>query len=82
LGGLLLGWLYYRTGSVVPGMLYHCINNSTAFLLAWMFPDVKTDAHLIEYFGGNATMLNVSVIVSVGIAIPCIWQLNRMMRRA
>ena len=82
LGGLLLGWLYYRTGSVVPGMLYHCINNSTAFLLAWMFPDVKTDAHLIEYFGGNATMLNVSVIVSVSIAIPCIWQLNRMMRRA
>lgn len=82
LGGILLGWLYYRTESIIPGILFHWINNSAAFLFAWMFPDVKTDAHLIEYFGGNTTALNVSVIVSTCIAIPCIWQLNRIMKRA
>lgn len=82
LGGILLGWLYYRTESIIPGILFHWINNSAAFLFAWMFPDVKTDAHLIEYFGGNTTALNVSVIVSTCIAIPCILQLNRIMKKA
>lgn len=26
--GLLFGWLYYRTGSLVPGIVGHIINNS------------------------------------------------------
>jgi len=26
--GLLLGWLYYRTGSLLPGLVIHVINNS------------------------------------------------------
>ena len=81
-GGLLLGWLYYRTGSIIPGILYHWVNNSSAFLLAWLFPDVKTDSKLIEYFGNNDTALTLSVIVSTIVAIPCILLLNRMMKRA
>ena len=80
--GTLLGWMYYRTGSLIPGILYHWINNSVAFVLTWIFPDVKSDAHLIEYFNGNQTLLYTSVVVSIIIAIPCIWQLNRMMKRA
>ena len=80
--GTLLGWMYYRTGSIIPGILYHWINNSVAFVLTWIFPDVKSDAHLIEYFNGNQILLYTSVVVSIIIAIPCIWQLNRMMKRA
>lgn len=30
--GLIFGWLYYRTGSVVPGIIGHFINNSIACL--------------------------------------------------
>lgn len=30
--GLLFGWLYYRTGSVIPGIVGHVINNSFALL--------------------------------------------------
>ena len=81
-GGLLLGWLYYRTGSIIPGILYHLVNNSVAFLLVWIFPDVRTDARLIEYFGNNDMALTFSVIVSTIVAIPCILLLNRMMKRA
>ena len=80
--GLLLGWLYYRTGSIIPGFIFHWINNSMPFLLVWLFPDVKTDAKLIEYFGGDETALIMSVIVSTIVAILCIMQLNRMMKRA
>ena len=82
LGGLLLGWMFYRTGSIIPGILYHWINNSTAFLFVWMFPNVKSDAHLIEYFNGNQTLLYTSVVVSIIVAIPCIWKLNRIMKMA
>lgn len=35
--GLLLGWLFWRTGSIWPGVVIHVANNSTAMLLsdAW-----------------------------------------------
>ena len=80
--GALLGWMYYRTGSIIPGILYHWINNSAAFALTWIFPEIKTDAHLIEYFNGNENLLFTSVAISTIVAIPCLWQLNRMMKRA
>ena len=30
--GLLLGWMYYRTRSILPGILFHWVNNSVAFI--------------------------------------------------
>lgn len=33
LSGLALGWIYYRTGSLLPGILMHFINNGTSVLL-------------------------------------------------
>jgi ABC-2 type transport system permease protein/sodium transport system permease protein len=32
--GLLLGWLAWRTGSVIPGMILHALHNSALILLA------------------------------------------------
>ena len=31
--GLLLGWMYWRTGSILPGVAYHWANNSAAYVL-------------------------------------------------
>ena len=36
--GLLLGWLYYRTGSIVPGVVLHWVNNSIAYVLFNLLP--------------------------------------------
>src|SRR5262249_56297190 len=33
--GLLLGWLAWRTGSVVPGMILHALHNTSLLLLAY-----------------------------------------------
>lgn len=79
--GLLLGWMYYRTGSIIPGLIYHFINNTAAFLLVWVFPNVSTNAKLIEYFDGDKSAMLMAVGISVMIAIPCLWQLNRLMKR-
>ena len=31
--GILLGWMYYRTDSIVPGVVYHWVNNTIAYVL-------------------------------------------------
>ncbi len=36
--GLLLGWLFYRTGSVVPGFICHVINNGIAVITMTCYP--------------------------------------------
>lgn len=47
--GLLLGWLYYRTGSLLPGILCHFINNSLG--VALLHSDYA-DARLVDLVGG------------------------------
>ena len=41
--GLLLGWMYWRTGSILPGMAYHWANNSAAYVIYNIYPnpDIK-----------------------------------------
>ena len=31
--GVLLGWMYYRTDSILPGVVYHWVNNSVAYVM-------------------------------------------------
>lgn len=70
--GLLLGWLYQCTGSIVPGVVYHWVNNTVAFLSAYCFPEIPYDAKLIEYFNGNQELVLIAVIISLVVAIPCV----------
>src|SRR5262249_38309927 len=46
--GLLLGWLAWRTGSVVPGMILHAIHNSVLILLALYKQDLLAAGWLQE----------------------------------
>ena len=80
--GILLGWLYYRTGSIVPGVLFHWVNNTAAMLLAYAFPDVPVDANLDAYFGGSQQAVIVAIIISLIVFIPGLWRLNKLMKKA
>jgi len=31
--GLVIGWIYWRTNSLIPGMVIHFVNNSVSFLM-------------------------------------------------
>lgn len=79
--GVLLGWLYVRTGSIVLCFLIHWINNSSAYALAMMFPFLPMDAELPEYFNGNTTAVIQAVVSSLLIAIPALYQLNRITKQ-
>ena len=41
--GIICGWLYWRTKSLLPGILIHIINNSTAFGIAAFSEDPNAD---------------------------------------
>ena len=53
--GLIFGWLYYRTGSVVPGIIGHFINNSIACLQMAMMTKEELDTTTIEWLGEGPT---------------------------
>lgn len=74
--GLLLSWLAYRTGSIVPGILLHAVNNSLAFVIYHIYPE-SADMHLIEFFGDSWLRLGGAVALSLLIFIPALYQLNK-----
>ena len=78
--GLLLGWLYMRTGSILPGIIYHWANNTAAYLLFHLYPD--PDATLSDILGGAMTNQLLAVLFSLCLLLPAIYQLNRRMKPA
>ena len=39
--GIIAGWLYWRTRSLIPSMIIHMVNNSTACVLEMVAPDYE-----------------------------------------
>ena len=78
--GLLLGWMYYRTGSILPGVAYHWANNSVAYVMYALYPD--PDMKLIDIFKGSEQHVYMALGFSLLILLPALYQLNLWMRRA
>lgn len=77
--GLLLGWLYYRSGSIMPGMVYHWVNNSIAFAIAILTRN--PDARLADMFGESGMRVLMAVGFSLMILVPALLQLNLWLRK-
>ena len=71
--GLLLGWMYYRTDSIIPGIVYHWINNSVAYVMYNLYPNPAIT--LTDLFGSERTVL-MAVGFSLLIFLPALFQLN------
>ena len=78
--GLLLGWMYWRTGSIIPGIVFHWVNNTIAYVAENLLPG-QTD-HLSDLFGGNQQNVLLSVLFSFCILLPALFQLHLRMRKA
>ena len=81
IAGLILGWLYVRTGSIVLCFIVHWVNNSASFVMAMLFPNVPIDAPLIDYFNGNQTATIQAVLSSLLIALPAFYQLHQLTKK-
>ena len=77
--GLLLGWLYYRTDSVVPGVVFHWVNNSIAYIIYNLYPNPSIK--LVDILGNQRTVA-AAVIFSLFILLPALYQLNLRLRKA
>ena len=77
--GLLLGWMYERTRSVLPGIVYHWANNTAAYLMYHAYP--STDITLTDIFGSEGRAL-MAVGFSLLIILPAIFQLHLTMKTA
>jgi membrane protease YdiL (CAAX protease family) len=78
--GLLLGWMYWRTGSILPGVAYHWANNSIAFVMFAFYPD--PDMKLVDIFKGSEMHVYMALGFSLLILLPALFQLHLWMRRA
>lgn len=76
--GLLLGWMYERTGSILPGIVYHWANNTAAYLMFRAYPD--PDITLTDIFQSNLHV-GLAVVFSLLIIVPAIYQLHLRMKR-
>lgn len=77
--GILLGWMYYRTDSIIPGVIYHWVNNSIAYLMFAFYPD--PNIKMIDVFGGSQQTILMAVGFSLCILVPAIFQLNLRMKK-
>ena len=78
--GLLLGWMYWRTGSILPGVAYHWANNSIAYIIYNIYPN--PDMKLIDVFKGSQQHVLMALGFSLLILVPAIYQLHLWMKRA
>jgi hypothetical protein len=60
--GLVFGWLYYRTGSVIPGMVAHAINN-TVVALTMVFDEEHAQMTMQEQYG--TTVFYVTLVIAI-----------------
>lgn len=77
--GLFLGWVYWRTGSILPGLVVHWANNLTAFLVCTFCPR-GMDASLPEIFGGNLLLMYSVTAVSTLVAAFSLWRVVSKVR--
>lgn len=72
--GLILGWMYYRTDSILPGVLFHWVNNSAAYVISNLIPNAE-QARLIDIFGGEQRSVWLALLFSLCLILPALFQL-------
>ena len=77
--GLLLGWMYYRTDSIVPGVVFHWVNNSVAYVLYNLYPDPSLK--LIDFLGGQQQSVWMALVFSLLIFLPALFQMNLRLKK-
>ena len=79
--GLLLGWMYYRTRSVIPGIVVHWVNNTVAYAVYNIVPNAA-DVRLIDLYQGDTLRVALAVGCSLLILVPALYQLHQRMKPA
>ncbi len=76
--GIILGVLYWRTGSVLLCSALHVVNNSAAVVQMWMLGPAAEDFSLCDVFGSVAAGTTVMVACAIGCIalLLCFWRVS------
>lgn len=67
--GLVFGWLYYRTGSVIPGMIGHFLNNSIATVIMATSTKEEMNQKTVDIIGTTPTCLLLLLAIAIFIGM-------------
>jgi membrane protease YdiL (CAAX protease family) len=75
--GLLLGWLYYRTRSLLVCIAVHVLHNSLSFGMMIMYPEAGGIEDTIQFYGSVWMYLGV-VLISALILLALLWRVKKV----
>jgi len=82
--GLLFGWLCYRTGSLLPGIIIHILNNSLvsiAGIIDKLYPSEEPEPETIAEAFGSPGLEYLAIGLSLIVLVECVLVLVRMVNR-
>ena len=74
--GIFMGWVYYRTRSIWPGVLIHVVNNTAASLIALASPEMVADENYVLPLSWGIPLTVVSIVL-IAIAASRIARLTK-----
>ena len=81
LGGLFIGWIYYKSRNLGYCILIHFVINITGYIQIKLFGVEQMFAKgMIELYGGVWNVLGI-VLVATLVLFTCIWQLNQLFNK-
>jgi len=77
--GLLAGWVFYRTGSIIPAIAVHFVNNGSASIIS-LLEEGETEYNVspFEIYGSTTTTLAV-VFGAIILVVLCVFLLDRVL---
>lgn len=74
LAGFLFAWIYWRTGSLVPCILIHVLNNSLSVFLSLRYPEAES---LTEVLGVEWSWAGIAVsLLVLVVSLRLLWKCN------
>jgi membrane protease YdiL (CAAX protease family) len=80
--GLLLGYVYWKTQSLLPCIFIHFVNNGFSFVLLYLFPDIDANASSQDVLGAHYdTVYHSAQILLAGVGYALYRVLNKSEKR-
>jgi len=76
--GLLLGYMAYKSGSIVPSMAFHFVNNFLAVIGLYSLEFLGESAGTIQLGISEIVVLIISAAFSLAILILAVWGFNKI----
>ena len=74
--GILFGWVYWKTNSIIPSIILHFINNAVAFVGMLTTPEEDINKSIREFMDNNFAF-SMLYAFSIIIAVGSIWILHK-----